>query len=259
MILKTASKVAKATRGLGTKAIKSLLKSKSSRTYKSTKELATERAKAKKDKMMKEVQELLDKKTIRDREDLETAIDGYTKVDHQDINRALRHGYTPESETWLHMDKYLKTQGDYTGISHRGTALKSKAKDLKEGDIIKNRSILSTSRNEDVADNFTDEVLGKNEYNSLLRFDNKNAAGHNIEELSRFPDEEEVLLKPGGLYKVIENAIGEDGDGADKILMSLRGLSKKEIDELSDDKKKKIFRDIMSATGVVGAGSQVQN
>ena len=195
-----------------------------------------------------EIADLLD----NDR-DANYGITDYTRGQNMRINRLLREGKEPTSDAWNQLQKMFKRKGNYAGQSHRGTQLNTeKLKGLKEGDLIENQSVLSSSANPTVARMFNAEQPQAKHISTDIRIDNTKKPQYNIENYSVFPDEREVLVAPKNISRVRRK---EEVHG--NMELDLEVLSDLDVSKLSKEQYNQVFKNLMGAGGVsaIGAGS----
>ena len=117
----------------------------------------------------------------------------YTVDGYKPINSALRNGeYRVEVDDII---EDLLTLEPFEGITYRGMSKEVFKKSLK-GKVFSDKAFLSTSklRVEALAFGGEDRVL--------LRIEGR--SGRSVEEISSYPDEEEVLFLPGTKFQVTD-------------------------------------------------------
>lgn len=145
---------------------------------------------------------------------IEDALSSYTEYGFQDINRAYLAGDSSELSSYMKVQKELldslwSQQGNYAGISYRGTRLdEDKLASLSEGDLIETRMPLSTSKHEESAEVFLDSVARlepskrKNTKKVFLKIDSDRNPQFDVTQFSQHPYEAEVLISPKSVLQV---------------------------------------------------------
>jgi len=142
--------------------------------------------------------------------DLTEAIEDYTSYMYRDINPSLRsHTKLPPEQAKLL--KLFTVPGNFQGISARGAHLNPKnLAELQPGQLVKSNSILSTGDipSLDYLYPYLDSVrTRKNTKPVMMLFDNYKRPQYDIRKFSSYPDEEEILLGPNSLFRIIERTV----------------------------------------------------
>jgi len=169
----------------------------------------------------------------------------YTRGQSTRINRMLRNDEEPTMDAYNQLQKVFQKEGNFFGETYRGTLLDTdKVSKLKEGDIIKNKAVLSTSHDPSIAETFSLKSQGKGT-NTNIKFNIKDTPQYNIEKYSEFPDEKEVLIKPGTYSKVVRKK-----DSGDNVQLELNTLSDLDVSKLSKTEYNNIFKTLMGVGGI---------
>ncbi|MFM7370131.1 MAG: ADP-ribosyltransferase domain-containing protein [Sphaerospermopsis kisseleviana] len=148
-----------------------------------------------------------------------TALNQYTQQDYKSINRKLRYGKTDNTVPQILED--LKNVKTFTGRVYRGLVLdKSQIRDtFKVGQVYRDMGFMSCSKNEVVAQKFN--CLGV----PPSRTDNRSVTlilesktGRDIRNISKYPEEMEVLFAPLTNFEVIS----VDVDGWEEYTIVLK-------------------------------------
>lgn len=142
-------------------------------------------------------------------EDEHMAIDEYTGSDYYEMNRSLRDGEDPLLIDRLevakkHMDTFLEKAPKFVGDTYRGIQFSSFASydqfasRIKEGMIVADKAYLSTTVNEQTANNFLHGSSIK------VRVKIKGKSGVYLGGLSSEETESEVLFKRGSKFKIVK-------------------------------------------------------
>jgi len=185
----------------------------------------------------------------------------YTGMKYNLINKALRKGepLRNDENTVNSIQETLKSVAPYDGATYRGTGLNPEQaeilKGLKKDDILSNRSFLSTSKFDDIADSFLHEGANKTKPKLKIKIDNNNQAdGVDISRQSLERHEGEVLYPKESYFRVKNN--NYRGDTPDSInSLELEGVPLSEINLLTPEQQKKIIDKMLVSGGIISAGA----
>ena len=138
---------------------------------------------------------------------LDDVIRNYTFDTFLPINTKLRRGekLSPNEKNILDI---FKVPGDYEGTLYRGTWLDNNTlNSLEEGNILRNKTILSTTPDRSTAEHFIDQRIELSprrtkEFSPVVyKFSNSHNKGYDISPFNVY-GESEVLLKPESTFRV---------------------------------------------------------
>lgn len=174
------------------------------------------------------------------------AIKEYVVGDYTGINTTLRESLknTPATPYVKELLKFFRQPGNYRGIAYRGTLIpKEKLNALKPGDVVLNRAILSTAKNEGVAETYLDmsrEMAQEGDIPVHIKFDIEQPQ-YDITKINNAYEESEVLIKPGSFLKLVKKKVHPD-----YIEYEFKVIPKSKVG------KAKIRKDIMSVFPGIG-------
>jgi hypothetical protein len=184
------------------------------------------------------------------------AIRVYTGGHYRQTNAALREGDPKVLASWqnlindatIGLDKLAKNGYSYEKLLMRGTSIAKDNKfvsidDYQEGKVVADKAFVSTTQNKSTAKNFSATSPSRSTDDQLMLHLFVGQAGAQIDSVSIFKKEKEVLVKPGTEFSVLFNAFDKKTN-VYKVVMTNTNLpathgSKGYVDALVDPQPKK--------------------
>lgn len=173
--------------------------------------------------------------------DVKGRILDYTSTKYKEINRSYLKG-----EGDYTLDYMFRSDGNYNKPTYRGTKIsKDKLNGLRQGDLINNKLVLSSTSDFDTAEMFAENPSGNVKGKPvIIEFDNSNSPAYDIAEFSTLPKEQEVLVAPKSVLEVQSIDI----DDSDIYRLKVKVLNSDEQTSARQSNKQNITN-IMSLTG----------